>query len=258
MVLVGRIWTRGRRRGGHGRQIRRFFPPLRDSSQRQGVVMINGQSSSPGPGNRRTPWLTALQLRTHARPGSTRREAPSVRHPDLVLDAQGVAPRGPGCLPALQSPRLVTRGGGGMVATDLVNFLFADPRSLYDDAPEMLDQGKIRNAAEKVWGATKRATDALVLAREGEEPQPAGQARRAPTVAERPGLRLRHVPGPINTKSALLHVNCGPEEEMSGLIQATISACPGNARSCSCRQWACHIHGSRREWPRGHRSRPCL
>ena len=82
-----------------------------------------------------------------------------MRHPDLVLDAQGVAPRGPGCLPALQSPGLVTRGGGGMVATDRVNFLFADPRSLYDDALEMFDQGKIRNAAEKAWGTTKRATD---------------------------------------------------------------------------------------------------
>ena len=65
-----------------------------------------------------------------------------------------------------------------MVATDRVNFLFADARSLYDDAIEMLDQGKIRNAAERAWGATKRATDALVLAREGEEPQPGGQARR--------------------------------------------------------------------------------
>ena len=66
-----------------------------------------------------------------------------------------------------------------MVATDRVIFLFADARALYDDALEMLDQGKIRNAAEKAWEATKRATDTLVLAQEGEEPQSAGQARRA-------------------------------------------------------------------------------
>ena len=66
-----------------------------------------------------------------------------------------------------------------MASTDRVNFLFADGRALYDDAIEMLDQGKIRNAAEKAWGATKRATDALVLARHGEEPQSAGLARRA-------------------------------------------------------------------------------
>ena len=43
----------------------------------------------------------------------------------------------------------------------------------------MLDQGRIRNAAEKAWGATKRSTDAMVLARTGQEPQSAGQARRA-------------------------------------------------------------------------------
>ena len=61
-------------------------------------------------------------------------------------------------------------GGFGMVTPDRVNFLFADARSVCDDALEMLDQGKVRNAAEKAWGATKRATDALVLAREGEEP----------------------------------------------------------------------------------------
>ena len=59
-----------------------------------------------------------------------------------------------------------------MVATDRVNFLFADARSLHDDALEMLDQGKLRNAAEKAWGATKRATDAFVLARADEESPP--------------------------------------------------------------------------------------
>ena len=56
-----------------------------------------------------------------------------------------------------------------MVTPDRGNFLFADARALYDDAIEMLDQGKVRNAAEKAWGATKRATDALVLVQEGEE-----------------------------------------------------------------------------------------
>ena len=84
-----------------------------------------------------------------------------------------------------------------MVAADRVRFLFSDARALYDDAIEMLDQGKIRNAAEKAWGATKRATDALVLAREGEEPQSAGQAhafeveRRGPTVRE-PARAISH------------------------------------------------------------------
>ena len=35
----------------------------------------------------------------------------------------------------------------------------------------MLEQGHIRNAAEKAWAATKRATDALILERTGREPR---------------------------------------------------------------------------------------
>ena len=50
-----------------------------------------------------------------------------------------------------------------MVATDRVLEIFTDARALQADALEMLAQGKVRNAAEKAWGATKRATDALVI-----------------------------------------------------------------------------------------------
>ena len=57
-----------------------------------------------------------------------------------------------------------------MVQTERVSVVFEDARALYNDALEELDRGKPRNAAEKVWGATKRATDALILARTGEEP----------------------------------------------------------------------------------------
>ena len=103
----------------------------------------------------------------------------SVRQLDLVLDAQGVVPGRPRRLPPLRPQGLVIRGGCNVVATERVNFLFADGRALYGDALEMLAQGKIRNAAEKAWGATKRATDALAMARHGEEPQSAGQTLRA-------------------------------------------------------------------------------
>ena len=58
-----------------------------------------------------------------------------------------------------------------MVDIDRVMALFADARDLQSDALEMLAQGRIRNVAEKAWGATKRATDALVLARTGDEPE---------------------------------------------------------------------------------------
>ena len=114
-----------------------------------------------------------------------------------------------------------------MVVTDRVIFLFSDARSLYDDALEMLGQEKIRNAAEKAWEATKRATDALVLAREGEEPQSAGQARRAllRLSAADPSFEILH--GQYHIRARLLHIDCfydghcEPEEEMAGLIRAT-------------------------------------
>ena len=40
-----------------------------------------------------------------------------------------------------------------------------DHGDLQADALEMLAQGGVRDALEKSWGAAKRATDALVLAR---------------------------------------------------------------------------------------------
>ena len=53
-------------------------------------------------------------------------------------------------------------------SADRIEEIFQDARHLQDDALEMLTQGR-RNAAEKSWGATKRATDALILARTGED-----------------------------------------------------------------------------------------
>ena len=54
---------------------------------------------------------------------------------------------------------------------ELAAAIFADARVLYADALEMLESGKLRNAAEKAWGATKRATDALIIACGAPEPR---------------------------------------------------------------------------------------
>ena len=113
--------------------------------------------------------------------------------------------------------------------TDRVTELFADSQSLYGDAVEMLDQGKLRNAAEKAWGATKRSTDAMVLARTGHEPQSAGQARRALLLMSNDGPAFDAFQGQYSTRSLLLHINCfydgncEPEAEMTALIRATDS-----------------------------------
>ena len=113
--------------------------------------------------------------------------------------------------------------------TGRVSELFADARVLYSDALEMLVQGKLRNAAEKTWGATKRSTDAMVLARTGQEPQSAGQARRALLRMRNDGQEFVAFHGEYSVRSELLHVNCfydgncEPEPEMTALIRATDS-----------------------------------
>ena len=45
----------------------------------------------------------------------------------------------------------------------------ANAASLYREAIEELEEGKIRDAAEKAWGAMARATNTLILARTGVE-----------------------------------------------------------------------------------------
>ena len=53
---------------------------------------------------------------------------------------------------------------------DQVAYIFADARLVHAQAIERLEAGDLRDAAEKAWCAVKRATDALILARTGEEP----------------------------------------------------------------------------------------
>ena len=114
-------------------------------------------------------------------------------------------------------------------ATDRVTELFEDAQVLYGDALEMLAMSKLRNAAEKAWGATKRSTDALVLAHTGDEPQSAGQARRALLRMRNDGPEFVALHGEYSIRSELLHVNCfydgncEPEQEMTDLIRATDS-----------------------------------
>ena len=55
--------------------------------------------------------------------------------------------------------------------TDRIQAIFDNARDLQADALEMLAQGRVRNAAEKAWGAMKQATDPLSIARTGEEPE---------------------------------------------------------------------------------------
>ncbi len=115
-----------------------------------------------------------------------------------------------------------------MLETKQVDFLFADARTLYDDALEMLDQGRLRNAAEKAWCATKRATDALILARTGKEPRTSGQTMRMLQQLRKQDqsldpLRLRY-----GYRQSFLHGRCfydgvlDPEDAVIADVRETI------------------------------------
>ncbi len=66
-----------------------------------------------------------------------------------------------------------------MLQREPVVAIFADARTLNADALAQMQQGHLRNAAEKAWGAARRAAAALILARNGSAPRTAGQAARS-------------------------------------------------------------------------------
>lgn len=57
------------------------------------------------------------------------------------------------------------------MATATAHSIFADARQIYAQAIERLEAGDVRDAAEKAWCATLRATNALIVARTGQEPE---------------------------------------------------------------------------------------
>ena len=72
--------------------------------------------------------------------------------------------------------------------------IFADARLMRDAALSQMAAGDIRDAAEKAWCATMRATEALVFARTGQEPgksTDAGRRLRALSVRDASLLDLR-------------------------------------------------------------------
>ena len=95
-----------------------------------------------------------------------------------------------------------------MVATDRVREIFADARSVHASALERLDAGDIRDAAEKAWCATKRATDALVLARTGRMPNTTGQTSRELRFMAQSDSRFRSLRTRYNTCIKELHDDC--------------------------------------------------
>ena len=115
-----------------------------------------------------------------------------------------------------------------MLETKQVDFLFEDARTLYDDALEMLDQGRLRNAAEKAWCATKRATDALILARTGTEPRTSGRTARMLQQLRRQDPSLEQLRLQYGARQYFLHGRCfydgilEPAEDIIADVRETI------------------------------------
>ena len=112
-----------------------------------------------------------------------------------------------------------------MVATNRVKELFDDAHQVQAKALELLAQGDVRDAAEKAWCATKRATEALVLARTGSEPQTPAQTTAGLRTLAYKDERFVPLRFYFNTCVKELHVDCfydghcEPVEEMAATIE---------------------------------------
>ncbi len=92
-----------------------------------------------------------------------------------------------------------------MVATGSVKEIFDDARAQHQAALERLAAGDIRDAAEKAWCATKRATDALILARTGEEPGPTALTSNELDALAREDSRVQSLLGRYYSRISQLH-----------------------------------------------------
>ena len=93
---------------------------------------------------------------------------------------------------------------------DHVNYLLKDAHVLLLKALEELERGEIRNAAEKAWAATLRASNALILAKTQEEPEKTPvTSKKLGELAELDGeIRKLHIIDRYYTRQGSLHGKC--------------------------------------------------
>ena len=86
--------------------------------------------------------------------------------------------------------------------------IFADARAMHSAALERLDAGDIRDASEKAWCATKRATDALILSRTGEEPPKSPDTTCALDALAELDSNVKTLVGRYYSRQSQLHGDC--------------------------------------------------
>ena len=95
-----------------------------------------------------------------------------------------------------------------MVAIDQVREIFADARGMYDSSLQRWAEGDMRDAAEKAWCATLRATNALLLARTNEEPETTPATSRRLDRLAREDPAARSLVGRYYSRQSHLHGDC--------------------------------------------------
>ena len=114
-----------------------------------------------------------------------------------------------------------------MLATERGRYIMAGAWVVYEEAIDMLDQGRIRNAADKAWGATKRATDAFILERTGSDPQITTQTYSGIRVLGRQSDALKSLHDRYLARVTQWHGDCfydghcEPEDYFVALIRDT-------------------------------------
>ena len=86
--------------------------------------------------------------------------------------------------------------------------VFADADRMHEAALERMAAGDIRDAAEKAWCASKRATDALILARTGEEPPNSPDTTRELLRLVEADPAVRGLRGRYFERQSFLHGDC--------------------------------------------------
>ena len=95
-----------------------------------------------------------------------------------------------------------------MTMTVEVLSIFDDARNVHKQALEQLERGDIRDAAEKAWCATKRATDALIFARTGTEPQRSPDTGIGLDLLAHEDTRIKSLVGRYYSRQGSLHGGC--------------------------------------------------
>ena len=95
-----------------------------------------------------------------------------------------------------------------MTMTAEVSNIFTDAEALHASAMEMLERGDIRDAAGKAWCATRRATNALILAHTGEEPGTTAMTSDGLDALARQDSEVKILVGRYYSRLSQLHGQC--------------------------------------------------